>query len=84
MRQIDDALCNENFRKFIIEGREAKGLYQADVAEKLGMSQAQYSYLENGHRKITLTMAINICLVLGLDFNDFVKTYIDDEGSTLQ
>ena len=78
MRKIDNALCNEAFRKFIIEGREAKGLFQSDVAERLNMSQAHYSYIENGRRKVSLPLALNICLVLGLDFNDFVKTQISN------
>lgn len=74
MRQIDNALCNEAFGKFIREARERKGLYQDDMAKKLGISQVHYSHFERGARAIDLSTALNICLILGLDFNDFVKS----------
>lgn len=77
MRQIDSALCNEAFGKFIREGRERKGLFQADVADKLGISQGYYSHIERGTRTVDFVVALKICQFLGLDINDFVKTQID-------
>lgn len=74
MRKIDNTLCNEAFGKFIREAREKKGLYQDDMAKKLGISQVQYSHYERGARNIDLSVALNICLILGLDFNEFIKT----------
>lgn len=74
MRKIDNALCNEAFGKFIREARESKGLFQDDIAKRLGISQVQYSHYERGARNMDLSVALNICLILGLDFNDFVKS----------
>ena len=53
--------------------REMKGLLQADVAEKLGVSRSYYGHIESGNREIYFTLAINICRVLDLDMNDFMK-----------
>ena len=50
-----------------------KGLLQADVAEKLGVSWSYYGHIESGNREIYFTLAINICRVLDLDMNDFMK-----------
>ena len=77
MRQIDNALCNENFGKFIREERERQGLYQSDLAAKLGITQAYYSHIERGTRTVDFTMALNICLALGLDINEFIKVQMD-------
>ena len=50
-----------------------KGLLQADVAEKLGVSRSYYGHIESGNREINFTLAINICRVLNLDISDFMK-----------
>ena len=61
------------FGRFIREAREMKGFLQADVAEKLGVSRSYYGHIESGNREIYFTLAINICRVLDLDMNDFMK-----------
>ena len=61
------------FGRFIREARETKGHLQADVAEKLGISRSYYGHIESGNREIYFTLAINICRVLDLDMNDFMK-----------
>lgn len=73
MKTIDKEKVVVEFGAFIREAREMKGLLQADVAEKLGVSRSYYGHIESGNREIYFTLAINICRVLDLDMNDFIK-----------
>ena len=73
MKTIDKEKVVVEFGRFIREAREMKGLLQADVAEKLGVSRSYYGHIESGNREIYFTLAINICRVLDLDMSDFVK-----------
>lgn len=73
MKTVDKEKVTKEFGQFIREAREAKGLYQADIAEQLGMSRAYYTHIEAGNREIYFTTAINICRVLDLDISDFAK-----------
>jgi len=73
MKTINKEKVSKEFGQFIREAREKKGLYQADIAEQLGVSRAYYTHIEAGNREIYFTLAINICRVLDLDVNDFVK-----------
>ena len=61
------------FGRFIREARETKGRLQADVAEKLGVSRSYYGHIESGNREIYSMPVINICRVLDLDMNEFMK-----------
>ena len=70
---IDKEKIAVEFGAFIREAREQKGLLQADIAEKLGVSRSYYAYIESGSREIYFTLAINICQVLNLDISDFMK-----------
>ena len=73
MKMIDKETIAIEFGAFIREAREQKGLLQADIAEKLGVSRSYYAYIESGSREIYFTLAINICQALNLDINDFMK-----------
>ena len=73
MKTVDKETIAKEFGKFIREAREAEDLFQADIAERLGMSRAYYTHIEAGNREIYFTMAINICRVLNLDINEFMK-----------
>lgn len=68
--------CATNFGAFIRGPRERTGLYQREVAEMLGITQAYYSQIENGVRDVDLDLAIAICKILKLDILDFVKQHI--------
>ena len=48
------------------ELREARGLTQVDVAEKLGVSQAHVSRVESGYEKPRSAARWQICRALGL------------------
>ena len=73
MKTVDKEKVSKEFGQFIREARERKGLYQADVAEQLGVSRAYYTHIEAGNREIYFTLAVNICRVLDLNINDFMK-----------
>lgn len=73
MKNIDQEKISKEFGAFIREAREKKGLFQADVAEQVGISRVYYTYIEAGHRQAYFALAINICNVLDLDINEFIK-----------
>ena len=73
MKMIDKEKIATEFGAFIREAREQKGLLQADIAGKLGVSRSYYAYIESGSREIYFTLAINICQVLNLDITEFMK-----------
>lgn len=73
MKTFDKEKVAVEFGAFIREAREKQGMLQADVAEQLGVSRAYYCFIEAGKREIYFTLALNICRVLKLDFDEFVK-----------
>lgn len=73
MKAIDKETISAEFGTFIREAREKKGLYQADVADKIGVSRSYYGHIETGNRDIYFSLAVNLCRVLDLNINDFMK-----------
>lgn len=73
MKTIDKEKIAVEFGTFVREAREKQGLFQADVAERIGVSRSYYTFIEAGKREIYFSLAINICRVLNLDMNDFMK-----------
>ena len=63
----------QEFGKFIRTARENKGLYQSDIAGKVGVSRGYYAHIEGGTRDISLTLAVKICRALDLKLDDFVE-----------
>lgn len=63
----------------LVRFRKTKNLTQVQMAEKLNISQEQYSYLENGKAKITADM-LKALDGLGLDIN-YLITGKDDGGA---
>lgn len=72
MKPLDKDLVAKEFGAFIREAREARGLYQYEIAEQLGMTRAYYTRIESG-RDIYFSTALDICRVLDLDMNEFMK-----------
>ena len=64
----------KQFGSFIRYARLRRKLSQGEVAEMIGVTQAYYHYIEYGKRQISLEMALHICEVMSLDFNDFLVT----------
>lgn len=67
---------NHSFGEFIQSRRIQLGLTQGEVASQAGTTQGYLSKVEKGIREPTLTVALRVCEVLGLDINDFAKQYI--------
>lgn len=72
---MEDKQYNIAFGAFVRDGREKRGLFQSDVADKVGISQSHYARIENGTRAISLSLAMKLCDQLNLDINDFSKQY---------
>ena len=72
---MDSKQCNIAFGRFVRDGRERRGLYQSDVAEKVGLTQSHYARIESGDRKISISLAIQLCAYLNLDINEFSRQY---------
>lgn len=73
MKPVNKEKVAAEFGSFVREAREKKGLYQADMAEQLGITRSYYTMIESGTREIYFTLAINICRILDLDINEFTK-----------
>lgn len=53
--------------------RTAKGLYQADLAKQLQLTQAQVSRLEAGVQHFNMPLVRRVSDVLGITFTEFIK-----------
>ncbi len=62
-------------RDMLTEAREAKQLFQKDVAEKLRKNQAFVSKYEAGERKLNVLEVLNLLEVLGVDELQFLKEF---------
>lgn len=76
LKNIDTNECHVQFGKFIRDARELKGLYQAELAEKVGIVQSYLSRLERGERDIDLALALKLCDALNIDIQDFIKKFM--------
>jgi transcriptional regulator with XRE-family HTH domain len=63
------------FRQMLIEARTAKGLLQADLAERLNKTQSFVSKYERGERRIDFPEFVTIADALELDLLAFIETY---------
>ena len=72
MKPLDEEMTAKEFGAFIREARIARGLYQFEVADKLGMTRSYYTRIETG-RDIYFSTALDICRFLELDLNEFMK-----------
>lgn len=73
MKTFEKEKVANEFGVFVREARERKGMTQYEIAEQLGVSRSYYTMIEAGNREIYFTLAINICAVLDLNINDFMK-----------
>lgn len=73
MKTFEKEKVANEFGSFVREARERKGMTQYEIAEQLGVSRSYYTMIESGNREIYFTLAMNICKVLSLDINEFVK-----------
>ena len=73
MKPTSKEKITSEFGVFVREARERRGMVQAEVAEQLGVSRSYYTMIEAGQRDIYFTLGVNICRVLDLDINEFLK-----------
>jgi transcriptional regulator with XRE-family HTH domain len=59
--------------------REAAGLTQSELAQRLGVAQSYVSKVENGDRRIEVAELLLICAALGVPIVTFLKR-IENEG----
>ncbi len=50
--------------------RKEAGLTQAQMGKKLGISESGYCLIENGKRKLTVKMAVDIASILKIEPNN--------------
>lgn len=63
----------EIFRDLLRRTREAKGLNQSALAERLSMSQVLISRCEVGDRKVDVLELCAMCAAMEVDVVDFVR-----------
>jgi len=63
------------FRQMLVDARSAKGLMQAELAERLNKTQSFVSKYERGERRIDFPEFVAIADALELDLLAFIETY---------
>ena len=63
------------FRSLLVAAREASGLTQVQIAEKLGKPQSFISKYERGERRLDFSEFMELADVLGIDTTAFVAAY---------
>ena len=58
---------SDRLRRRLLEARQARGMRQADLAERLGRPQSFVSNYERGTRRLEVSEFIAIARILGLD-----------------
>ena len=78
------------FGNIIKAARKRQNLFQQNICDQVGITQAYYSSIETGKREIGLVLANKICEALNVGFDDFMKYFEDsanqpqDESLTLE
>ena len=62
----------DQLKPILVGYRKAQGFSQKDMAEKLGVKQQSYQYLESNPQKITVDRLFRVLALLG------VKLYLSD------
>jgi len=65
--------------KTIKAERVSQNLTQAQMAEQLGIRQAQYSRIESGTSEMNIEQLENICSILGIELMTFSKNITEEE-----
>lgn len=76
MKNIEKSECNARFGCFVREGRLRQGITQEEAATLLGYTQQYFSKIEMGKKDVGITEALNICNMLHLDLQDFIRPYL--------
>jgi ribosome-binding protein aMBF1 (putative translation factor) len=68
----------DRLRRRLLEARRARGLRQADLADRLGRPQSFVSNYERGERRLEVSEFIVIARVLGVDAAAVVAELVED------
>lgn len=79
-----DKLLHRNLGELFRKARDAKGLTQFQVAERIHGDEKHYGKLENGVKSPTLVTFLKLAHVLNFDTNsalhEFREIFVNDEG----
>jgi len=68
-------IISKDGQKLLEQNRLKKGLFQKQLAKKVGLTQTAISSYEIGKRNINSEVLKRVCCELGLSFEDFIKRY---------
>ena len=74
---MEKSVTSEGYKvllAYLKVAREGAGLTQAELAERLGMSQSQVSKCERGERRLDVIELREWCMALGVGLPAFIKT----------
>lgn len=62
-------------RDWLLSARQEKGMTQLDVAKRLDISEAYYSYIESGDRqkKMDIALAAKMSVIFGIPLETIVE-----------
>ena len=62
-------------RDWLLSARQEKGMTQLDVAKRLDISEAYYSYIESGGRqkKMDIALAAKMSVIFGIPLETIVE-----------
>lgn len=73
---------SEQYGAYIREKRIEKGMTQADVAKKLGISQQAYSRYERGDREPSLKFIVDIAQAIDFNAGEFFSKAQEDQDES--
>jgi transcriptional regulator with XRE-family HTH domain len=59
----------------LLEIRKAKGLKSVEIAQQLNISQGYYSHLENGTRKVTEQLLVDLARILEVNVEELRQAF---------
>ena len=72
-------ITQEDLAARIRQAREACGMKQADVAEKLGVSRPTFTQIENGNRAVSSLELTRLAFLFGRDLREFVADSFSED-----
>ena len=73
MRRSDEASQQEKLQELLKDIRQAKGVRQIELAEKLGVPQSFISKYESGDRRWDILELRRVCQAVGISLKEFVQ-----------
>jgi transcriptional regulator with XRE-family HTH domain len=74
----------DDFLEIIKANREQLKLSQNELAQRLAITQSQYGKLESGKSEMTLEKFVEICNLLNLKIEDFIREQPNKREETIK